>query len=104
MPAVKVPDNNSLLDALVLFEDTNIPSSDSILAPSALPHTNRHEWLIDEVTTSFLDALAAVPDKKWRDALLPVPFKGMNGEKTGPKILVDVGGIKVSYFPIYSFK
>ena len=87
-------DNDTLLSGIESYEEKNTTLGDAHLVITALPHTERHQWLIDEVTNDFLLALSAMPNFKWRDALVPVPRKGLSGEKTGPKILVDLGGEK----------
>ena len=81
-----------MTDYEVEFPATN----DAHLAVSALPHTNKHQWLIDEVTTDFLSCLASVPNNKWRDALIRVPYEGLVGARTAPKILVECGGLKAT--------
>ena len=85
---------NDLLYNIETYEEENITNGDARLAIAALPHTERHQWLIDEVTNDFLSCLAKMPSDKWKDALVPVPRKGLQGEKTGPKILVELGGRK----------
>ena len=70
------------------------PTDDSRLAAASLPHTIRHQYLIDEVTSDFITALSKFPDNKWKSALNPVEHKGVTGKKSYPRILVEVGGLK----------
>ena len=60
------------------------------MAASSLPHSPKHQYLIDEVTSDFLSTLSDVPNNKWLDALLLVPHTGLNGERLVPKLLVDL--------------
>ena len=87
-------DPESLLNAINKHEAIFDPTNDSRLALAALPHTQRHEYLIDSVTNDFLSALANVPNDKWTDALCLVSFRTFGKKKTHPRILVEAGGEK----------
>ena len=68
--------------------------NDSALASNALPHSVRHQFLIDAVTQDFLAALYNVPKEKWRKLLQAVPH-GVGGRRTmAPKLFVILGGEK----------
>ena len=83
-----------LLEEVKLCETTNKSKTDAILAGDCLAHTKKHEWLIGEVVDDFLDSLASIPDSKWTNMLELVPFEGLTGRISAPKILVFVGGMK----------
>ena len=83
-----------MLAAITKHEEKFKPLDDSILATHALPHSIRHQYLIDAVTQDFLTALHNVPNGKWRDSLQPVPHKLTGRKKMAPKLLVDLGGEK----------
>ena len=85
---------DSLLNGVTQHELDHKRNNDSVLATSALPHTKKHQYLIDKVTNDFLSALANVPGDKWSPALVPVQYKSVNGKKKAPKILVSIGGKK----------
>ena len=88
-------DSNVLLDMINEFEQTHgPPTDDSILVAASLPHTIRHQYLIDEVTGDFITALSKFPNNKWKRALNPVEHKGVTGKRNYPRILVEVGGLK----------
>ena len=87
-------DPETVLEAINKNESTFVPTDDSRLALASLPHTQRHEYLIDKVTNDFLTALANVPNNKWGDLLQPVRYKTFGGKTSHPKILVLCGGDK----------
>ena len=88
-------DSDDLLDQINSFKDTHgVPTDDLRLAAASLPHTIRHQYLIDEVTNDFITSLSKFPDDKWGLALKPVEHRCVTGKKVYPKILVDVGGPK----------
>ena len=84
-----------MLAALTKHEENFKPSDDSVLATHCLPHSIRHQYLIDAVTQDFLTALHNVPNGKWRDSLQPVPHKLTGRKKMAPKLLIDLGGEKM---------
>ena len=75
-------------------ENVNITKTDAILAGDCLSHSKRHEWLIGEVVDDFLNCLASLPNSKWTNMLQLVPFEGLTGEISAPKILVFIGGTR----------
>ena len=87
-------DVSSLLESIQNFEENNLPSGDAETAAAALPHTMRHQYLIDEVTQSFITTLHNVKNGKWKAAILPVTHRLHGKSKSAPKILVDLGGKK----------
>ena len=94
-----IGDNDSsisdMLAVITKHEEENRPVNDSLLATHALPHTIRHQFLIDSVTQDFLNALYNVPHEKWKSALQPIPHKLTGREKMAPKLLIDLGGEKI---------
>ena len=74
-------------------EANNIPKNDTLLASGSLPHSRRHQWLIDDTTNDFLKCLGEVPNEKWTASLVPVPFGRPGGKKLAPKLLVELGGV-----------
>ena len=87
-------DIQAILSSIEELEISKPTTGDARLAIAALPHTERHQWLIDEVTNDFLTSLQKMPNNKWTDSLVSIPRKGVGGEKTAPKILVGIGGTK----------
>ena len=75
-------------------EEENPPRDDSALASNALPHSIRHQFLIDSVTQDFLTALFNVPNKKWTALLQAVPHVVGARRKMAPKLFVVLGGEK----------
>lgn len=84
-----------LLAAITDHEEQHPPANDAVLATHALPHTLRHQYLIDAVTQDFLNALYNVPEKKWHSLLEPVPHHLNGRRKMAPKLLVKLGGEKI---------
>ena len=84
-----------LLAAITDHEEQHPPANDAVLATHALPHTLRHQFLIDAVTQDFLNALYNVPQKKWHSLLEPVPHHLNGRRKMAPKLLVELGGEKI---------
>ena len=89
--------DESISDMLAVInrhEEENPPSDDSALAVNALPHSIRHQFLIDAVTQDFLTALFNTPNKKWTALLQPTPHVVGARRKMAPKLFVLLGGEK----------
>ena len=69
---LNLANDDSISDMLAVInrhEEENPPSNDSALAINALPHSIRHQFLIDAVTQDFLAALYNVRNEKWTTLL-----------------------------------
>ena len=49
-----------MLAAITVHEANFKPTDDSLLASHALPHSIRHQYLIDAVTQDFMTALLGI--------------------------------------------
>ena len=84
----------SLLIGIKTYNSSHTPENQSILAAKSLPHTSKHESLINSVLDDFVNCLSSYKDKKWANLLEHIPFDGPGTYTSAPKILIVLGGDK----------
>ena len=80
IPTPKTNSPSTNLKALVIgikeYNKRIVPDNQSILAAKSLPHTNKHEGLIDSVLEDYVKCLSSYKNNKWGHVLEYIPFDG----------------------------
>ena len=88
------PDLKACLIGIKEYNKVHLPDNDSILATTSLPHTKRHEWLINSVIDDYIQCLSSYKNNKWTHLLNYETFDGPGSFEQAPRILIAIGGQK----------
>ena len=84
----------ALLIRIKEYNRTTTPENQSILAAKSLPHTSKHEGLINSVLEDYVQCLSSYKNNKLDHLLDYVPFDGPGTYDSVPRIFVVLGGKK----------